>query len=124
MKELFEIGFFTCLINFSGNIWLSLIEWFFVLLGFLIQYILLRKSRTRFVKGIFPGLLLAGLIVGEGMVWSVTGWERFSVVLSYGFGICCMLGVILAWLAYKTPQCLKKGKRVRGVYHEKETVLE
>ena len=110
MKELFEIGFFTCLINFSGNIWLSLIEWFLVLVGFLIQYILLRKSRTLFVKGIFPGLLLAGLVVGEGLVWSVTGWERFSVVLSYGFGICCMLGIILAFLVYKIPLWIQKRK--------------
>ena len=114
MKELFEIGFFMCLVNFSGNIWVSIIQWAFVLVGFLVQSVLLRKAKRRFVKWIFPGLLLAGLVVGEWMVWTVTGWERFSVVLTYGFGICCMLGVLLAWLVYKLPGWIQK-KRQEGV---------
>ena len=110
VKELFEIGFFMCLFHFGGNIWLSLIEWIFILIGFLIQYILLKKAQTLIVKVAFHILFLAGLIVGECMVWAVTGWERFSVVLLYGFGICCMLGVILAWLAYKIPLWIQKGR--------------
>lgn len=114
MKELFEIGFFTCLVNFAGNIWLSLMEWFFVLAGFLAQYILLRKTRRLVTKWIFPCILLAGLVVGEWMVWTVTGWERFFVVIIYGLGVCCMLGLILAWLAHKLPTLIQKRRAMKG----------
>ena len=107
MKELFEIGFFMCLFNFS-NIWLSITEWFCVLVGFLIQYILLRKGRGMATKWGFPCLLLVGIIISECMVWTITGWDRLAVALIYGFIVCLMLGAVLAWLVYRLPGWIKK----------------
>jgi len=95
-----------CLFDFT-NIWVSIIEWFCVLVGFLIQYILLRKVRSLPAKWGFPCLLLAGSVVCEYMTWTITGWDVLAVVLIYGFIVCLALGVVLAWLVYKVPGWVK-----------------
>lgn len=97
MLELIRIGFFESFFFVRGP--LALVDWGFTAVGFLIQYHVLKKSRRAVFRWLFPGLLLAGIAVGEYQMYAVTGWDRLGVIVLYWPVVCLSLGALAGWLA-------------------------
>lgn len=93
--ELFEIGIFTALWNWSNPI-LTILVYCCVATGLLIQFVLLKKCRKSSMR--WSLIVLCGVgIVASDCAWQViTGWERLGIDIIYGMIICLMVGAGLA----------------------------
>ena len=100
MKELFEIGFWDGFFAFDVQP-LNLMIWACVLIGFLIQYIVLKKGKRPYVKWIFLALLLVGVAVCEDLSWVIIGWDLLAVLIVYWGILCLAMGAGIAWIVSK-----------------------
>lgn len=94
MKELIKAGFWVFF--FEGPP-LGAFAWGSILVGFLLQYLLLKKVKQPYIRRIFPMLLLIGIVACEYLTRVTTGWDLFGILLVYGMVLCCALGAGAAW---------------------------
>ena len=92
--ELIEYGFFEAFWNWSNHA-LTLLIYFFILFGAAIQYLLLKKCKNRFFRFVLIGLCAIYILVSEYAMIFITGWDRFGIIVLYGFVICILLGTVL-----------------------------
>ena len=93
--ELFEIGIFTALWNWSNPI-LTILVYCCVATGLLIQFVLLKKCHKSPKRWTLIGLCGVGIVASECAWQVITGWERLSIDIIYGMIICMMVGAGLA----------------------------
>lgn len=93
--ELFEIGIFTALWNWSNPI-LTILVYCCIAIGLLIQLVLLKKCRKSPKCWTLIGLCGVGIVASECAWQVITGWERLSIDIIYGMIICMMVGAGLA----------------------------
>lgn len=93
--ELFDIGIFTALWNWSNPI-LTILVYCCVATGLLIQFVLLKKCRKSSMRWSLIGLCGVGIIASECAWQVITGWERLGIDIIYGMIICLMVGAGLA----------------------------
>lgn len=105
--ELFEIGFFTTLWDWS-NFPLTMTVYSCIALGCIIQGILQKKCDNSNLRWLFIGLCAIGIIVCECIWHMITGWDRLGLDFIYGFIICLLLGSIIVIIISK--YMYKKGK--------------
>ena len=91
--ELIEYGFFEAFWNWS-NPALTLLIYFFILIGAAIQYLLLKKCKNRFFRFVLIGLCAIYTLISEYAMNFITGWDRFGIIVLYGFVICILLGTV------------------------------
>ncbi|MBE6114080.1 MAG: hypothetical protein E7191_03270 [Erysipelotrichaceae bacterium] len=92
--ELFEIGFFAGLFNWS-NILLTLGIFLCILIPMGIHMFLLQKYPR--ISKYLVVLSIIGVIALEIVCQMTTGWDRFAWLIIYGFVVCIFLGIILAY---------------------------
>jgi len=97
LVELFEIGFFTALFNYT-NIYLSLMVWLCVAVGAVLQHFF-QKSSHSFVRWGLPVACIFGVLMCEGTAAVTTGWDRLAVYIIYGLLVCLLLGAGISVLA-------------------------
>ena len=94
-----EVGFFS--VFFDWSTWLlSMAAWAFLLLGFAIQFLVLKLCRTLWKRRLFPGLGVLGIVAGELACQMITGWERLAVLVLYGCVFSLAIGAVLAFAVY------------------------
>ena len=108
ITELFEVGFFTALWNWSNPI-LTAIIYGGIVLGFAIQFIIQLKSHRIFPCWIMIILCLLGVVVWECATQAITGWDRLAVLIFYGLTWCLLIGAVIAKI---TVFFVKKRKAV------------
>lgn len=91
--ELIEYGFFEAFWNWS-NPALTLQIYFFILIGAAIQYLLLKKCQKRVFRFGLIGLCAIYTLVSEYAMIFITGWDRFGIIVLYGFVICILIGAV------------------------------
>ena len=91
--ELIEYGFFEAFWNWS-NPALTLLIYFFILIGAAIQYLLLKKCKNRFFRFVLIGLCAIYTLISEYAMIFITGWDRFGIIVQYGFVICILIGAV------------------------------
>ena len=91
--ELIEYGFFEAFWNWS-NPALTLLIYFFILIGAAIQYLLLKKCQKRVFRFGLIGLCTIYILVSEYAMIFITGWDRFGIIVLYGFVICILIGAV------------------------------
>lgn len=96
--ELYRTGFLHVLV-YPGH-FLCYIGWAAVLIGALIQWLLLKKTRETETKWFFAGILFFGLFIGETGYQSITGWDRLVPLLGYWLCLLLLSGVGLSCLFY------------------------
>ena len=114
MLELIEIGFFSSFfyLRVPPEPLLTFVDWALAVIGFLIQYQVMRKCKRTTHRWIFPGLLLIGVVMGEYGMWTAKGWDRLGVILLYWPVACLALGALASWIVVR----LRNQKE-----HEKES---
>ena len=105
--ELFEIGFFTALWNWS-NPFLTLLVYVFIVMGALIQLILLMKCRKTITRWSLIGFCGIGVVFSECAWQVITGWDLLAVDIIYGIIICLVIG---AGITAAASMIRKRGKR-------------
>jgi len=95
LRELWGTGFLHVL--FYPSSFLCYVGWAAVLLGGLIQWFLLKRTKHIWTKWALPGLLLAGLLAGEIGCQVITGWDRLLPMLGYWLCLLLLLGCGIAW---------------------------
>ena len=105
--ELFEIGFFTALWNWS-NPFLTVLVYAFIVMGALIQLILLNKCRKTITRWSLIGFCGIGVVFSEFAWQVITGWDRLAIDIIYGVIVCLALGAGITAVA---SMILKRGKR-------------
>ena len=105
--ELFEIGFFTALWNWS-NPFLTILEYVFIVVGAVIQLILLKKCRNPVSRWSLIGICGIGIVFSECAWQVITGWDLLAVDIIYGVIICLVIG---AGITAAASMILKRGKR-------------
>ena len=95
-----EVGFFDVFFDFSTWM-LSAAAWAFLLLGFAIQFLLLKLCRTLWKRRLFAVVILMGLIAGELACQMITGWDLLAVLVLYGCVFSLAIGAVLAWIVYR-----------------------
>lgn len=94
-----EVGFFS--VFFDWSTWmLSVAAWAFLLLGFAIQFLVLKLCRTLWKRRLFPMLLILGVIAGELACQLITGWDLLAVLILYGCVLSLAIGAVLAAAVY------------------------
>ena len=106
IAELFEIGFFTALWNWSNPI-LTTLVYAFVIVGVIIQIILQKKCRKPKMKWLLIGICSVGIVICECLWQVITGWDRLAIDIIYGLAICLLLGAFITTVA----SFLAKGKK-------------
>ena len=91
--ELIEYGFFEAFWNWS-NPALTLLIYFFILIGAVVQYLLLKKCQKRVFRFGLIGLCAIYILVSEYAMIFITGWDRFGIIVQYGFVICILIGAV------------------------------
>lgn len=91
--ELIEYGFFEAFWNWS-NPALTLLIYFFILIGAAIQYLLLKKCQKRVFRFGLIGLCAIYTLISEYAMIFITGWDRFGIIVLYGFVICILIGAV------------------------------
>lgn len=89
--ELFEVGFFTALWNWSNPI-LTLLVYTCIAIGALLQFVLLKKCRKPAMRWSLLSICGIGIIISECACQVITGWDRLGFLIIYGFVICLMIG--------------------------------
>lgn len=97
IAELFEVGFFTALWNWSNPILTALI-YFCIAAGVILQIVFQKKCRSPFARWLLIVLCIVGMIISECLWQVITGWDRIAVDLLYGSMICIFLGALLVIL--------------------------
>lgn len=92
--ELIEYGFFEAFCNWS-NPALTLLIYFFILIGAAIQYLLLKKCQKRVFRFGLISLCAIYILVSEYAMNFITGWDIFGIIVLYGFVICILLGTVI-----------------------------
>lgn len=92
--ELFEIGFFSGLWDWSSSN-LAILIYFCVATGFALQFILQRKCRKSEIRWSFIVLCAFGILISEYVWQSITGWDRLGVDIIYGLIVCLLLGAVI-----------------------------
>ena len=105
--ELFEIGFFTALWNWS-NQFLTILEYVFIVVGAVIQLILLKKCRNPVSRWSLIGICGIGIVFSECAWQVITGWDRLAIDIIYGVIVCLALGAGIIAVA---SMIWKRGKR-------------
>ena len=105
--ELFEIGFFSALWNWS-NLFLTVLVYAFIVVGAVIQLILLRKCRTPITRWSMIGICVIGIVISECAWQMITGWDRLAIDIIYGIIVCLVIG---AGIAAVTSMIRKRGKK-------------
>ena len=72
-----------------------------LVLGFVVQALLLAKSRTKAAKWAFAGFVVVSLVVCEVFCHAITGWARLGVLVLYGGAVCLLLGALAAALLWQ-----------------------
>ena len=86
---------------FDWSTWLlSMAAWAFLLLGFAIQFLVLKLCRTLWKRRLFPGLVVLGIVAGELACQMITGWELLAVLVLYGCVFSLAIGAVLAFAVY------------------------
>lgn len=94
-----EVGFFG--VFFDWSTWLlSMAAWVFLLLGFAIQFLVLKLCRTSWKRRLFPVLLGLGIMAGELACQMITGWDLLAVLVLYGCVFSLAIGAGLAFAVY------------------------
>ena len=91
--ELIEFGFFEAFCNWS-NPTLTLLIYLCVLIGAVVQYLLLKKCQKRVFRFGLIGLCAIYILVSEYAMIFITGWDRFGIIVQYGFVICILIGAV------------------------------
>ena len=104
--ELFEIGFFTALWNWS-NPFLTLLVYVFIVMGALIELILLKKCRKTITRWSLIGICGIGIVISECAWQMITGWDRLAIDIIYGIIVCILIG---AAITAAVSMIRKKGK--------------
>ena len=91
--ELIEYGFFEAFWNWS-NPALTLLIYFFILIGAALQYLLLKKCQKRVFRFGLIGLCAIYTLISEYAMIFITGWDRFGIIVLYGFVICILIGAV------------------------------
>ena len=105
--ELFEIGFFSALWNWS-NPFLTVLVYAFIAIGALIQYALFRKCRKPAMRWSLIGTCGIGIVFSECAWQIITGWDRLAIDIIYGIIVCLVIG---AGIAAVTSMIRKRGKK-------------
>lgn len=105
--ELFEIGFFTALWNWS-NPFLTVLVYAFIVMGTVIQLILLKKCRNPVSRWSLFGICGIGIVISECAWQVITGWDRLAIDIIYGVIVCLSLGAGIIAVA---SMIWKRGKR-------------
>jgi len=105
--ELFEIGFFTALWNWS-NPFLTVLVYAFIVMGAVIQLILLKKCRKTITRWSLIGICGIGVVFSECAWQVITGWDRLAIDIIYGVIVCLALGAGITAVA---SMIWKRGKR-------------
>ena len=92
--ELFEIGFFTALWNWS-NSFLTILEYVFIVVGTVIQVILLKKCRNPVSRWSLIGFCGIGIVISECGWQMITGWDRLAIDIIYGIIVCILIGAAI-----------------------------
>ena len=94
-----EVGFFHVFFDFSTWM-LSVAAWAFLVMGFAIQLLILKLSRTLWKRRLFAVLILMGLIAGELACQMITGWDVLAALVLYGCVFALAIGAVLAYIVY------------------------
>lgn len=92
-----ELGCFHALFDF-GDPRISALMWGNLLAGFLIQFLVLKKSRRIWAAWVFPGLVGLGLMVMEIICQVTTGWDLLVYLIVYAIFVLLLSGAVLAWI--------------------------
>lgn len=92
--ELFEVGVFYALLNWSNPI-LTAIVYTSVFVGIFIQFFLYRRYKASNKRWSLLISCLVGTIISECAWHMITGWERLGVDVVYGSIVCIMLGALI-----------------------------
>ena len=99
MKEMYEIGMFHAF--FSIEAWqITIPLWICVALGFMVQYVLLKKI-TIYARWIFAAVITLLVILCEALSHIITGWDLFGLLIIYGGVFALFIGIIIATITYK-----------------------
>lgn len=102
---LFELDFFTCFLDWS-NFYLTIPMYICLVFGFVIQFMLFRKSKKIIWRWFLICLCGIGIIISE-ITWHIlSGWDKLAAAIICGGIICILLGAILAVII--TCVCWKK----------------
>ena len=105
--ELFEIGFFTALWNWS-NPFLTVLVYTFIVIGAVIQLLLLKKCLKTITRWSLIGICGIGIVISECACQVITGWDRLAIDIIYGIIVCLVIG---AGIAGAASMIRKRGKR-------------
>ena len=105
--ELFEIGFFTALWNWSNPI-LTILVYACIAIGALIQFVLLRKCRKPAMRWSLIGICGIGIIISECAWQVITGWDRLGIDIIYVIIVCLLVG---AGITTTVSMIRKRGKK-------------
>ena len=98
ISEMTQMGFFELFWNFST--WqLSLGVWFFAILGFVVQWLLIKKSRGRLWLAL-AGVLALGNLLCDIAMQAVTGLDRLIPMFFYGVILSVSVGAAMALAVY------------------------
>ena len=99
MKEMYEIGMFHAF--FSTEAWqITIPLWICVALGFMVQYVLLKKI-TIYARWIFAAVIILLVILCEALSRIINGWDLFGLLIIYGGVFALFIGIIIATITYK-----------------------
>ena len=108
LAELLDIGFLGALFHAPDNV-ITIGAWISVGVGFIVQWLLLSKTRGRNWL-ILAGILAIGTTVCEIGIQQVFGWSRLIPLGCYGILISMGFGAGVAFVCYLLRQWLKAGK--------------
>lgn len=95
ISEMTQMGFFELFWNFS-NWQLSVGVWAFAILGFAIQWLLMKKCKGRGWLTL-AGILAVGSVACDIGVQVVTGWDRLIPMFFYGIILSISIGAGVAF---------------------------
>ena len=102
-----EVGFFG--VFFDWSTWLlSMAAWAFLLLGFAIQFLVLKLCRILWKRWLFPALLVLGIAAGELACRIITGWDLLAVLVLYGCVFSLAIGAVLAFAVWRVAEHSKR----------------
>ena len=88
--ELIDMGFFQCLLPWTGNPWIFCLGWFGILLGAGLQVLFLRKEKNWH----FLLFALFLCVMGEAFCHAFTGLTLLLALILYGLAITLLMGVV------------------------------
>lgn len=68
------------------------IFWAFFAIGFLLQWLVLKKARSGRAAWVLPGLLVLGLLAGEIGCQTITGWDLLLPLFGWWLCLSLLLG--------------------------------